>query len=188
MVPRFSSAVFLPNSPHLTCDIPSYVAYYIIFLLEFYRVEFRLGLQYIRGILNLSLALRGWNHCKCYKSALHSITQVTTENTDQNCSQIIPWETLLDVSFLFDSNYQHRPLKYRLSLTRLLQTTMQKPKLFIHGTVVSKTSYFPSADKGWEPCWETFTKSNKNHMQYQGKRNPSWPQPQSLTALSTTAV
>lgn len=124
------------------------MARYIIFLLEFYRVEFRLGLQYIRVILDLSFALCGWNHCKCCKSALRSIAQVIPENTDQNRSQIIPCEILLDVSFLFDSNYQQRLSKDRLSLTRFLQTAIQKPKLFIRGTVVHKTHYLPSADKG----------------------------------------
>mgnify|MGYP001853847656 CR=1 FL=1 len=106
------------------------------------------------------------------------------ENTKENRSQAAPWEILL-VSFLTDSNRQQRLFKNRFSLTRLLQTTYTKAKLFIRITVVSNTSFFPSADEGWEPSYETFPKSNKNHRQYQEEATHC---PQPPAALCTTPV
>lgn len=157
------------------------------FSLEFYRVEFRWGLQCLSRSFWISALHSAWKHYKCSNTALHSITQVITENTGQNCSQIIPWETLLSVSFLFDSDYQQRLLKYRLSLTRLLQTITQKPKLFIHGTVVSKTSYLPSADKGWAMLRNLYKVKYKSYA-VSGEKEREMPSAWPLPALYTSAV
>lgn len=151
-VPRVSSAVFVPHSAHLTCDIPPLWRTTSFFLLEFQCVEFRLALQYLRVIWNLSRALCAGITANVIKMPSILSPKLLQQTLTKTVPRLLPGRPYL----ICPSSLTAKTFKIQAFISKIITDYCTKAKTLVAVTVVSKTNHLPATDKGWEPAKKPF--------------------------------
>lgn len=172
--PWVSSAVFVPHRARLTCDIPPlwHTTSFLSPTVSVCWVQTGSAIFYLES--------QPCTPCTRYKNALHSATRVITANTDQNCSQIVPY-------FICPSSPTAQTFRTQAFVSKIITDYCPKVQTPVPVTVAVKpiTSLLLTQA---ESLLRNLSKIKQTPCTISGKSSPSRWQPQSLTALDTTAV